>query len=125
MLRIYLKPGERTKKTGLRSILSSRPLYRELVLAAKTFGIVNAVAHHTHYGYSNNSKVQAPMAEIGNPDLAICVELIGERVHLETFCRQQGELLENRVIVYKSLERWHIDAVSRAESTEVAEKDVA
>lgn len=125
MIRIYVKPSERLKKTGLRSFLSHRPLYRELVLAAKKFGIVNAVAHHTHYGYSNNGKVQAAIAEIGNPELTICVELIGERIQLETFCRQQGEALEDKVIVYKHLERWHVDTARHEIAVEAVQGSVA
>jgi hypothetical protein len=38
----------------------------------------------------------------------LCVELIGEREQLEQFCRQHGDLLKGRVIVYKHMEHWDI-----------------
>lgn len=108
MIRIYLKPSERRKGKGLKALLTSRPLYRELVLAAKSDGIINAVAHHTHYGYSNHGKVRSHDVESGNPDLTMCVEFIGQRAQLEIFCRKHGDLLQNKVIIYKHLEHWEI-----------------
>jgi H+/Cl- antiporter ClcA/PII-like signaling protein len=108
MVRIYLKPGEKRRGTGKFASLFPKPLYRELVLAAKAAGIVNAVAHHTHYGFSNHGGIEHGNAEIGNPDLTLCVELIGSREQLESFCRHQGENLRNKVVVYKHIEHWHI-----------------
>ncbi len=107
MLRIYLKPGERIKVAEA-ILFSHRPLYRELVTAARRAGIVNAVAHHTHFGYSNHGALEDRGVELANPHLTMCVELIGERETLELFCRQHGEHLRNKVIVYKHLEHWHI-----------------
>lgn len=51
MIGIYIKPRERTGGKGL---FGARLLYRELVTQAKAAGILNAVAHHTHFGYSNH-----------------------------------------------------------------------
>ncbi len=115
MVRIYLKP--RDKAPGPKGFLRPRPpLYRELVLAARADGIMNAVAHHTHYGYSNHGKPQIQGVEVNNPDLTMCVELIGARSQLEAFCRRHGDLLKNKVIVYKYLEHWAIgeDAANAA-----------
>ncbi|WP_445682095.1 DUF190 domain-containing protein [Radicibacter daui] len=108
MVRIYLKPGEKRRGGGRLGGWLARPLYRELVLAAKAAGIVNAVAHHTHYGFSNHGGLEQTNSEVGNPDLTLCVELIGSREQLEAFCRQQGESLRDKVVVYKQLEHWHI-----------------
>ncbi len=108
MLRIYLKPSDKRKQPGLRGFLASRPLYRELVDAAKKDGIMNAHAHHTHYGYSNHGKVRLHDTEMGNPELTMCVELIGEKIQLEHFCRTHGELLKTKVIIYKHIEHWDI-----------------
>ncbi|MFD2032819.1 hypothetical protein ACFSKM_25935 [Ancylobacter dichloromethanicus] len=69
---------------------------------------MNAVAHHTHFGYSNGGKLQDEGVEIANPDLTMCVELIAPRDQLETFCRTHGKLLERKVIVYKHLEHWDV-----------------
>lgn len=109
MLRIYLKPGDRVRSAKSR-IFSHRPLYRQLVLAAKSAGIINAVAHHTHFGFSNHGEVEASGVEVVNPHLTMCVELIGERDRLELFCRQNGEHLQSKVVIFKHLERWQIDS---------------
>jgi H+/Cl- antiporter ClcA/PII-like signaling protein len=108
MVRIYLKPSDKSAKASGRSFWSARPLYRELVAEAKKDGIMNAVAHHTHYGYSNHGPVRENGAEVSDPQLTMCVELIGQRDQLELFCRRHGDVLGNKVIVYKHLEHWSI-----------------
>ncbi len=108
MIRIYLKPGEKRKQSGLRGFLAARPLYRELVDAAKRSGFLNAFAQHTHYGFSNHGPVQSQTLEAGNPDLTMCVEILGPKQDLELFCRTHGELLRDKVIVYKHIEHWDV-----------------
>ncbi|MEO6846362.1 MAG: DUF190 domain-containing protein [Chthoniobacterales bacterium] len=108
MVRIYLTPKDRRKTSGLRGILGGTPLYRELIKTAKTDGIINAAAHHTHYGYSKGGKLSASNLETLNPDLTMCVELIGQRQQLELFCRRHGDMLHDKVIVYKHLEHWEL-----------------
>lgn len=108
MIRIYVKPSDKVAKAGVRSLWSSRPLYRTLVATAKEDGIMNAVVHHTHYGYSNHGPVRENGAEIADPNLTMCVELIGQREQLELFCRRHGDLLADKVIVYKHLEHWSV-----------------
>ena len=117
MIRIYIKPSDKAPKTK-RSIFGAKPLYRALVLQAKADGIMNAVAHNTHFGFSNHGPIRANGSELSDPHLAMCVELIGQRGQLELFCRAHGDLLRDKVIVYKHLEHWtiasagveHIDA---------------
>jgi PII-like signaling protein len=108
MISIYLKPSDKRKRPGLRGLLSARPMYRELIDAAKVDGIMNAHAHHTHYGYSNHGKVRANDPEMGNAELTMCVELIAAKEELERFCRTHGELLKDKVIIYKHIEHWDI-----------------
>ncbi|WP_022721776.1 DUF190 domain-containing protein [Rhodopseudomonas sp. B29] len=108
MIRIYMKPRDKAAASGKKFFGGARPLYREIVIQAKTAGILNATAHHTHFGYSNNGKLQDDGAEIVNPDLTMCVELIAQREELEQFCRTHGDLLKTKVIVYKHLEHWHL-----------------
>jgi len=110
MIRIYLKPGDRRPTRGLKARLASRPLYKELIETAKEDGIINAVAHHTHYGYSNHGDVEATNPETGNPALTMCVELVGPEAQLETFCRKHGDMLKNKVIIYKHIEHWEVHA---------------
>lgn len=106
MVRIYMKPRE--KMPGKGSWFSARPLYRELVMQAKVHGIMNAIAHHTHFGYSNHGKVQDDGFEIPNPELTMCVELISERPTLEDFCKTHSDLLKHKVIIYKHIEHWDV-----------------
>ncbi|UDL96738.1 DUF190 domain-containing protein [Lichenihabitans sp. PAMC28606] len=111
MLRIYVAPKDRYRKPGqgrLKAAFSNGDLYKELVNQAKQAGLVNAVAHHTHYGFSNGGAVQNRDVEGMNPDLTICVELIGHKADLDAFCRTHGALLDKKVIVYKHLERWQV-----------------
>lgn len=119
MIRIYMKPGDKVAPPGTKSRWRARPLYREMVTQAKADGIMNAVAHNTHYGYSNHGPVRENGSEIADPHLTMCVELIGQRAELETFCRRHGDLLATKVIVYKHLEHWTIGpkGVSHADAT--------
>lgn len=120
MVRIYMKPREKALGTG-GWFGGGKPLYRELVVQAKASGIMNAVAHRTHFGYSNSGKLQDEGFEIPNPDLTMCVELIGDRELLEEFCRTHGSLLKNKVIIYKHIEHW--DVLDHALTTEDALTD--
>jgi H+/Cl- antiporter ClcA/PII-like signaling protein len=108
-LRIYLRQGERRPGTGLRSLFR-KPLYRELVDLAKSEGIANASSHLTHYGYNNHGKAHSEGIEGPNPNLSVCVELIDHREHLERFCRNHVELLQDRIMIYKHLEHWELHA---------------
>jgi H+/Cl- antiporter ClcA/PII-like signaling protein len=107
MVRIYMKPREKAPRAG-RSIFGSPPLYRALILAAKSAGIMNGVAHHTYFGYSNHGKLQNINLEGPDPDLTMCVELIGHRDQLEAFSRKHGEWLRGKVVIYKQIEQWEI-----------------
>ncbi|TZG34092.1 DUF190 domain-containing protein [Agrobacterium sp. B1(2019)] len=120
MVRIYMKPREKAVGTG-GWFSGGKPLYRELVMQAKAAGIMNAVAHHTHFGYSNSGKLQDEGFEIPNPDLTMCVELIADREQLVEFCRTHGSLLKNKVIIYKHIEHW--DVLDHALTTEDALAD--
>ena len=112
-VRIYMTPGERCKGSGngQKKLLSGNPpLYKEIIRAAKACGLLNATAHHTHYGFSGQGKLQADNMELANPDQNLCVELIGPRAQLEQFCRRHGELLADKVVIYKHMEHWEIRA---------------
>jgi hypothetical protein len=79
-----------------------------LIRTAKADGIINAVAQNTHYGFSNRGPIRENGSEIADPHLTICVELVGDRDQLDLFCRRHGDLLGDKVIVYKQLEHWTI-----------------
>lgn len=105
MVRIYLKPNDRSPE-ATKSFWNARPLYRELIHAARADGIMNATAHHTHFGYSNHGAVHQDGAEVSNPELTMYVELICARPKLEQFCAKHAALLAKKVIIYKHLEHW-------------------
>lgn len=108
-LRIYMTPREKRKGKGLRQKLFGKALYQEIIAAAKQAGILNATAHRTHYGYSGDGKIQAAgMSDIENSSLNLCVELISPRSELELFVKTHGELLKDKVLVYKHMEHWDI-----------------
>ena len=117
MIRIYLKPRDRagTGRTGWFS--GGKPLYRELVAQAKAEGLINAVAHHAHHGYSNHGPVLDDGAEAANPELTMCVELIGSRDQLERFCARHGAQLSDKVIVYEHLEHWTVGPITAGQRT--------
>lgn len=106
-VRIYMTPREKRKGAGMKGLFS-KPLYQEIIDAAKADGILNAVAHHTHYGYSGNGSIQSNNQELPNSSLNLCVELIAHRDQLELFCRKHGDLIKGKVIVYKHMEHWDI-----------------
>ncbi|TRL39156.1 DUF190 domain-containing protein [Rhizobium straminoryzae] len=114
MVRIYMKPEENTLSKAS-WLGGAKPLCRELVMQAKASGIMNATAHHTHFGYSNGGELQDEGGEIPTPDLTMCVELIGERERLEQFCQTHGMLLKDKVIIYKHIEHRDVRDASRME----------
>lgn len=104
-LRIFMTPKEK-RKTGR---LFGKPLYQEIIDTARRDGLLNAVAHHTHYGYSGNGKIESgSKSDIPNVSLNLCVELIAVREELETFVRNHMDLLRDKVLVYKHMEHWDI-----------------
>ena len=108
-LRIYMTPKEKRETTSLRKKLFGKSLYQEIIAAAKEAGILNATAHHTYYGYSGEGKIESGgMSEIPNASLNLCVELISPRKELELFVRTHGDLLKDKVLVYKHMEHWNI-----------------
>ncbi len=126
-VRIYLEQGEKCvgNRKGLKKWLTGSPLlYREIIKAAKLDGLLNATAHHTHYGFSGDGRVQSGDLETPNKSLNLCVELVGPREQLELFCRTHGTLLKGKVILYKHIEHWEISA-RRLQTCEAGEAEYA
>lgn len=107
-IRIYLTPRDRMPASGLWERMNARPVYREIINAARKDGLQNAAAFMTHYGYTKSGPIQAAGAEIANPNLTLCVELIDHKDALETFCKRHADLLAGRTIVYKHVEHWDL-----------------
>jgi H+/Cl- antiporter ClcA/PII-like signaling protein len=106
-LRIYLTPAER-RDGSTWSLLFGTPIYRVLVEAAKDVGMMHAVVHHSSNGFSGGDDEALGIADSLNSQVSLCVELIDEREHLEQFCRAHGDLLQDRVIVYRPIEHWAV-----------------
>ncbi len=107
-IRIYLTPRDRVAAKGLWDRLNPRPIYREIIDAAKKDDLQSAVAFATHYGFSNGSKVQTQSLESANSHLTLCIEIIDQKDRLEAFCRHHGVLLQGKTIVYKHVEHWAV-----------------
>jgi H+/Cl- antiporter ClcA/PII-like signaling protein len=106
-LRIYLVPKERGKPRGWRGLFT-RPLYRDIIEAAKQDSMLTALAQRASYGFTGQAQIQTDITEMTNENLVLYVEIIGERHKLEQFCRTHGNLLKGKVIIYKELEHWDI-----------------
>lgn len=107
-IRIYLTPRDRVPTKGFWDKLNAKPIYREIIQAAKKDGLMNAAAFTTHFGFTNGGKVQSEGVETINPNLTLCVELIDHKDRLEKFCRNHGALLQGKTIVYKHVEHWDV-----------------
>ncbi len=94
--------------SGLWNRLNAKPIYREIINAAKKDGLTSAVAFLTHYGFSNGGKIKSENPESTNSHLTLCVEIIDHKNRLETFCRRHGALLKGKTIVYKHVEHWSL-----------------
>jgi len=105
-IRIYLAPRDRMAAAGFLKQLRSKPIYRELIAAAKTAGLHSAVAFSSHHGFSNGGSVKSDDPDAVGAHLTLCVELIDHKDKLEEFCRQHGDLLAGKSIVYKHVEHW-------------------
>ena len=110
-LRIYIPQGETRRGRGLLSLFGGRALYYDIIHLAKADGIINAAAHSTHFGYTRGGRIQTAGAEIPNPHLSMCVELIDDREKLEAFCCKHVDVLRDRILVYKQLELWELSDV--------------
>lgn len=123
-VRIFMTPGDKKTVHKIRKLFT-RPLYQEIIDAAKADGIISAVARHAHYGYSGGGAVQSAKHEVPNDRLSLCVELIAPRDALERFCRQHGDLLADKVIVYKHIESWAIRPDHTLATADVSPEDAA
>ena len=107
-IRVYLAPRDRMAAVGFLKQLRSKPIYRELIAAAKKAGLQSAVAFSSHHGFSNGGSVKSDDPDAAGAHLTLCVELVDRKDKLEDFCRQHGTLLAGKTIVYKHVEHWSL-----------------
>ena len=106
-LRIYLPNGEKVHSKTLLRKLFPKQVYRKIIQEAKKDGIMNASAFITHFGYGKGGTIQNDgTAEIGNPFLTMCVELIDTKEKLQEFFIKHQDILAGKVVIYKEVEFW-------------------
>lgn len=121
-IRVYLTPTETVKSAGLWSKLNPRRVYQEIINAAKRDGLLNAIAYTGQHGFTNQGHIQTRDPELGGGRLPMCVELVDHKDKLEEFCRKHGDLLKGRVIVYKHVEHWSVQARKLTEEEVIADE---
>jgi len=107
-IKIYLKPKDKMEGGSFMDKLKPRQVYRELVKSAKNDGILSAAVYHTHSGFSIGDKIRTTHVELENNEQTLCIELIDEKEKLEIFCKKHGNLLKDKMIVFKAVEFWEI-----------------
>jgi PII-like signaling protein len=86
-LRIYCTQADKHATPGLRGRFLPDPLAHALVDKAHAFGILQATTHTSGYGYVLGGSVRACHLEVESGQLALCMELLDERVRLLAFCQ--------------------------------------
>ncbi len=111
MLRIYLKPSDKIgpRRSGGQSRSIASDSHRE--------GGRHHQRRRAKYPLRLQQSRNDPGERLGiaDPHLTICVELVGDRDQLDLFCRRHGDLIGNKVIVYKRLE--HLAITRKTELT--------
>lgn len=110
-LKIYITPADKVthgNRTAWQKLFP-KSAYIHIVQDAKAEGIMNATVYNTHFGFSNNGKIQAYNIEADNPKLTMCVELVDQREKLENFFLRHKEYLKGKVVLYKEVEFWDIE----------------
>lgn len=105
-LRVFLRSGDRLKASTWRQRLNNPPVYLRILQRAREFGLTHGTVKQCSSGFIDKQQVQHDHMEYGNTRLPIYVELHGSREMLERFCLESPELLQDRLIVYKDVERW-------------------
>lgn len=113
LLTVYLRPRDRIGLTWFARLVG-RPMYLELLIRARESGITHAVARRTLASYSHENVIHTDGAEIPNPWHWLCVEMLGDREQLVTFCKIQAETLAGRTVVFRPAELWEISALQTA-----------
>ncbi|GAB6968114.1 hypothetical protein JCM25156A_21510 [Komagataeibacter kakiaceti JCM 25156] len=120
MIRIFMTRGTRAvgKGRGRLSFLSRRrPLYLELIHAARHAGFKSSNAHFSNYSLGKNQRIETTIGEIPNHFLSVYVDIIGDHDRLKEFCQNHEYMLTEASIYYKPLEYWTFSSVSEVDNT--------
>ena len=115
-LRIYLEPAHKVRH-GERSFyrrIFPKSVCVHIVDEARKEGILNASVYQTHMGYSNRGPVRFRHLEGDNSKLSVCLELIDEKERLEQFFLKHQHLFKSKVVIYKPVEFWDLEAHGHA-----------
>ncbi|KXV73620.1 hypothetical protein AD953_15305 [Acetobacter malorum] len=109
MIRIFMTRGTRAAIKGrgkIASLFRSRPLYQELIHAARQAGFKSSNAHFAHYSLGKDQRIETTLGEIPNHLLSVYVDIIGDHDRLRDFCQTHASMLSDASIYYKPLEYW-------------------
>ena len=107
-IRLFVGPRERVPQAGFFRRLAAKPLYRELIAAAKKDGLHSAMAFATYHGFSGGDEIRSVDPEIGHTHTTLCVEFVDQKEKLEAFCHLHHALLKGKSIIYKHVEHWTV-----------------
>lgn len=112
-LRIYMTRGDSVPAAGWKKFFGT-PLFRHLVNLAQKDGILHATTHSTPYGFAQGKNVSEQHPEYSKKCAVLYVELTAERQQLEEFVKAHGELLQDKEMTYKHMERWKLASASQS-----------
>lgn len=110
ILRIFMTSASRVHNRELKPLarlFQRRPLYRDIVHAARAAGFTCSNAHFSHYGFWRGGEIQQTLGEIPNTLLSVYVDILGNHEDLRAFCLSHESLLKDTSLYFKPAESWH------------------
>lgn len=109
ILRIFMTSASRAQNRQQKPfgrLFQRRPLYRDIVHAARAAGFTCSNAHFSHYGFWRSGEIQQTLGEIPNTLLSVYVDILGDHEELKAFCLSHEALLKDTSLYFKSAESW-------------------
>lgn len=110
-LRIYITAGEKIRSEKLLHKVFPKSKYLKILQEAKTSGIINAHVFKTHASMQNGGNITHNLVDGNTSALVFCIELIDERIKLETFFSTHKNILQKNIVEYKEVEFWKYENV--------------
>lgn len=110
ILRIFMTSGSRAHNGSGKTfsgLFQRRPLYRDIIHAARAAGFTCSNAHFAHYGFWKGGAIQQTLGEIPNTLLSVYVDILGSQDQLKAFCLSHETLLKKTALYFKPAEAWH------------------
>ncbi|KXV79053.1 hypothetical protein GOB86_15045 [Acetobacter lambici] len=110
ILRIFMTSASRAQSRQQKPftrLFQRRPLYRDIVHAARAAGFTCSNAPFAHYGFWRSGEIQQTLGEIPNTLLSVYVDILGDHEQLQAFCLSHEALLRDTSLYFKPAESWH------------------